>query len=80
MNFIMISGMPGALQVDPDQRRFCVIDAPAPMPPAFYRSVEYEIQSDGIEAFLDFLMRDLDMSDFDALTPPPMSRAPAMAA
>lgn len=70
-NFVLIADAPHQAQPDRDQRRLCVIETPGPMSTAFYRSVEYEIENDGVEAFRDFLMRDLDMGDFDAMTPPP---------
>jgi hypothetical protein len=52
------------------------------MIPAFYRSIDYEIENGGIDAFRDFLLRDLDMGEFDELTPPPgslISPAPLVA-
>jgi putative DNA primase/helicase len=73
-NFILLADSPrGLLAANSGQRRLYVVDTPGPISTAFRRSVEYEIESDGVDAFRDFLMRDLDMGDFDELTPPPVS-------
>jgi putative DNA primase/helicase len=70
-NFVLIADAPHAVLADSGHRRLCVIHTPGPMSTAFYRSVEYEIENDGVDAFRDFLMRDLDMAGFDQMTPPP---------
>jgi putative DNA primase/helicase len=70
-NFVLIADSPHAVRPARAQRRLCMIETPGPISSAFHRSVEYEIENDGIDAFRDFLMRDLDMGNFDEMTPPP---------
>jgi putative DNA primase/helicase len=72
-NFVFLTSSPVVLAAEKVSRRFSIVRAPAPMSEAFYRSVADEIANGGVEAFRRFLMRDLDMGDFDELTPPPIT-------
>jgi putative DNA primase/helicase len=72
-NFILLADSSRALPPDGERRRLYVVGTPGPISTTFHRSVEYEIENDGVDAFRDFLMRDLDMGDFDELTPPPIN-------
>jgi putative DNA primase/helicase len=60
-NFVLLSGDKDVLPFDPDNRRFFILDAPAALPPAFYKSVLAELNSGGAETFGDWLRNDLDM-------------------
>lgn len=74
-NFVFLSSSTEFLPVIETDRRLCVIEVPPRREEMFYRAAAYEMENGGVEAFRDFLMRDLDMGDFDANTKPPMHRA-----
>jgi putative DNA primase/helicase len=78
MNFVFLSTSSEFLPVLESDRRLFVLEVPPRRPRAFYSAVFAEIDNGGIDAFRDYLMRNLDMTGFDEHTRPPA--APAMRA
>jgi hypothetical protein len=74
MNFVFLTGEIDFLPTDVANRRFVVIEAPPARQPKFYLAARFEIENGGAEAFRDYLMRGIDMADFNATTPPPVAR------
>lgn len=74
-NFVFLSSSTEFLPVIETDRRLCVMEVPPRREAMLYRAAAYEMENGGVEAFRDFLMRDLDMGDFDEQTQPPMHRA-----
>lgn len=75
MNLVFLSSSTEFLPVIETDPRLCLIEAPPPREKAFYDAVVYEIMNGGLEVFRNFLIRDLDMGDFDQHTKPPMHAA-----
>lgn len=75
MNLVFLSNSTEFLPVIESDRRLCVIEAPPPRERSFYAAAAYEIENGGVDAFRDFLLRDLDMGDFDEHTMPPRHQA-----
>lgn len=75
MNLVFLSNSPEFLPVIETDPRLCVVEAPPAREKAFYLAVAEEINNGGVDAFRDFLMRDLDMGSFDQHTAPPLHRA-----
>jgi hypothetical protein len=65
LNFVFMTSYVETLPDHLKDRRFFLLDAPPPMSHEFYRAIAHEIENGGDEAFGDYLMRDLDMGDFD---------------
>lgn len=77
MNFVFLSGAIDFLPVSASDRRFIVVEVPPAAPPLFYRAVADEIDNGGVEAFLHYLVHELDMGDFDERTLPPARQVDA---
>jgi hypothetical protein len=71
LNFVFMSSSPDFLPEDIGNRRFVVIEAPPARQASFYEAIRHEIEHGGVDAFREYLMRDLVMGDFNADTPPP---------
>lgn len=71
MNIVFLSDAIDFLPLSASDRRFMVIEVPPAQSPTFYRAVDSEIQNGGIEAFQHYLLRELDMGDFNERTPAP---------
>jgi putative DNA primase/helicase len=72
LNFLYASSSLDLLPEDlSGQRRFVIVEAPPERQRAFYVAIGHEIENGGVEAFLGYLMRDLNMGDFHAGTMPP---------
>ena len=74
MNFVFLSGAIDFLPAEASDHRFVVVEVPPAQSPTFYRAVNDEIQNGGIEAFLHYLLYELDMGDFNERTAPPARR------
>lgn len=75
LNFVFLSGSSEFLPAEVGGRRFAVIETPPVWQRSFHDAVQDEIKNGGIQAFFDYLVRDLDMGTFNESTQPP---APAM--
>jgi hypothetical protein len=75
MNFVFLSTSSEFLPVLESDRRLAVLEVPPRHLPRFYLAVRAEIDNGGIEAFREYLMRGLDMGDFDQHTRPPADGA-----
>lgn len=73
LNIVFLSDSPEFLPVLDSDPRLFVVEAPPPMPSACYAAIVDEIMHEGVEAFLHFLLYDLDMGDFNEHTRPPGS-------
>jgi putative DNA primase/helicase len=71
MNFVHLSNSEAFLPLSAGDRRFMVIEAPPAREPLFYKAVDEEIQNGGIEAFRDYLMSSVDLSNFNQFDGPP---------
>lgn len=61
MNFVFLSGDMNAIPVASDDRRFFVVEAPTkPLPHEFYAGMAREIREGGAQAYLQFLIEQLD--------------------
>jgi putative DNA primase/helicase len=69
LNFVYLSKEP-KLPPDTGNRRFVAIETPATWPRAFLLAVIAEINAGGVQDFLEYLMRDLDLGSFDEHTLP----------
>ena len=76
LNFVYLSDQEDFLPKDAGSRRFVVVEVPPARPRGFYEAIAYEIANGGVDAFRDYLMRGLDMSDFNENTLPPAAPAP----
>lgn len=72
LNFVFLSGSPDFLPADMGNRRFAIIEVPSAWPRAFHEAVHEELKNGGVKAFLEYLMRDLDMGGFNESTQPPV--------
>jgi hypothetical protein len=70
-NFVFLSRSENCVPEDTGSRRFLILEAPPARAPQFYRAVAGEISDGGIEAFRQYLLRDLDMGSFNESTLPP---------
>lgn len=73
-NFVFFSNRIDIAQLDPDDRRFCVIWTPPPLSEKFYQDVADEMRNGGVAALHHHLLR-LDLGDFTPHTKPPTTRA-----
>lgn len=71
LNFVFLSGCADFLPLEMNDRRFAVIESPAPLPRRYYQAIATEIENGGIEDFHHYLTYALDMGDFGPHTPPP---------
>ena len=74
MNFVFLSNENQPLPLDNDDRRHLVVYTLPERSDAYYDVLWEEIESGGVEAFYDFLMK-LDLSDFHPMKRPPMTTA-----
>jgi putative DNA primase/helicase len=72
LNFIFLSSSGDFLPADVGGRRFVVVEAPPAWPPRFQEAVQAEIKQGGLDAFHEYLTRDLDMGTFNESTQPPL--------
>jgi putative DNA primase/helicase len=75
LNFVFLSSAPDFLPESVGGRRFVIVETPPAWPRAFLDAVRDEIHHGGVHDFLEYLMRDLDMGNFNESTQPP---APAL--
>lgn len=73
-NFVFFSNRLDIAKLDPEDRRYCVIWTPAKAEPEIYAAVKAEIAAGGAEALHDHLLN-VQLEDFGAHTPPPMTKA-----
>jgi len=65
-NYYLTSNYADALPLEPNDRRFFVIEAPSKLPMEFFRELdEYIKKGDGPAEILHYLLNDVDCSDFD---------------
>lgn len=69
LNFVYLSKHPEFLP-DTGNRRFVIIETPEAWPRPFLQAVKAEIDAGGGAAFLEYLMRDLDLGSFNERTLP----------
>jgi putative DNA primase/helicase len=74
VNLIFLSNESQPLALEMDDRRYFVIHTPAKLDADFYQQIRVEIESGGIAALHDHLLK-LDLTGFDEHTKPPMTRA-----
>jgi putative DNA primase/helicase len=72
LNFVFLSGSSEFLPADVGGRRFAVIESPPVWQRSFHHAVQDEIKNGGIQAFFEYLVRDLDMATFNESTLPPL--------
>lgn len=72
-NYIYLSSLADFLPVSVSSRRFTLIETPPAPGARFHRAVIDEIENGGIEAFRQYLLKDLDMAEFNTTTRPPTS-------
>lgn len=70
MNFVFLSNELQPLALDQSDRRYLVAWTPPKQPLEYYKEVADEMANGGIEAFLHFLLYDLDMGDFNEHSKP----------
>jgi len=70
MNFVFLSNELQPLALDKTDRRYLVVWTPPALSADFYKGVWEEIGAGGIEAFYHYLVRELDMGDFNEHTKP----------
>lgn len=68
-NIVFFSNELQPMQIGPDDRRYQVIKTPAPQPREYYKAVDDEAKSGGVQALYQYLL-DLDLEDFDPHTKP----------
>jgi putative DNA primase/helicase len=73
-NFVFLSNMTLIVKLDRDDRRYNTIYTPPALSKEFYAAVAEEIRSGGTEALHDHLLN-LDLGEFGAHSPPPLTRA-----
>jgi len=73
-NFVFFSNRIDIAQLDPDDRRFCVIWTPASLSEKFYKDVADELRNGGVAALHHYLLH-LDLGDFGPHTKPPLTRS-----
>jgi len=76
LNFVYLSNRDDFLPADTGNRRFIVVEVPPARSRGFYQAIAYEIANGGLDAFRDYLMRGLDMGNFNESTLPPSTSAP----
>ncbi len=74
LNMVFLSNEAMPVVLEEDDRRHCVIWTPEKRTPEFYIGVQAEIDSGGVAALHDYLLR-LDLSDFHPATNPPDTAA-----
>lgn len=79
MNFAFLASDINPLPDHQADRRIFRLDAPPAMSNECYRAIAYEIEHGGVDAFADYLMRGLDMGDFDQNSLPPAAYQTAAA-
>lgn len=75
MNFVFLTGELDFLPADVASRRFVVIEVPPAQHRRFYEAARHEIDNGGVEAFHNYLMRGIDIGDFNATTAAPVVQA-----
>lgn len=76
VNLVFLSNELQPLQLENDDRRYCVIYTPEKLAPDFYQWIRDELNAGGVAALHDYLLT-LDLGDFDEHTKPPMTGAKA---
>lgn len=74
VNLVFLSNEAMPVVLEEDDRRHCVIWTPSHKPPDYYAAVQAEIDSGGIAALHDYLLR-LDLGDFHRDSKPPETAA-----
>lgn len=74
MNLVFLSNEKQPVVIENDDRRYCVIWTPPKLDKETYKSINKEIKNGGIEALYHHLMQ-VDLTDFDEDTNPPMTRS-----
>jgi putative DNA primase/helicase len=74
LNLLFLSNEVQPVALDEDDRRHCVIWTADKLPADYYRAVLDEIANGGVAALHHYLLH-LDLGDFHAGSPPPMTRA-----
>lgn len=75
-NLVFLSNESQPLALDDGDRRYAVVYTPPPLEKAFYARVGAWMKAGGMAGFLHHLMT-LDLADFHAWTPPPLTKAKA---
>lgn len=73
-NFIFLSNQDDFMPIGTGCRRFTLIETPPAPGARFHRAVIDEIENGGIEAFRQYLIKDLDMAEFSPSTRPPEAK------
>ena len=76
MNLVFLSNELQPLALDEGDRRYAVVYTPPPREKAFYARVGAWMKAGGMAAFMHYLLG-LDLADFHAWTPPPLTKAKA---
>lgn len=74
LNLVFLSTGLGFLPESVASRRFLIVETPPARARTFYQAVAYEIANGGLEAFREYLVRELDMGNFNTSTQPPKAR------
>ena len=75
VNMVFLSNEARPVALDEDDRRHAVLYTPAAMPAEYYQALRDELNNDGAAAFHDYLITQVDLSDFDEHTKPPLTQA-----
>lgn len=71
MNFVLVSNSDDLLPLSAADRRYMVLEAPPAREPLFYKAVGEEIRNGGVDAFRDYLLYAVDLTDFNQFDEPP---------
>lgn len=71
MNIVLLSNSENFLPLSACDRRFFVIEVPPKREKIFYDAVLDEINNGGVDAFRDYLLHGVDLTDFNQFSEPP---------